>query len=145
MHIRDSWQAKKNPKKCNDMYHVNHLVQKWRGKPTKVAKSTSQIINQASPIIYRMSNITVKINHFFSYPKFPNCLCIISTRHLELLLWGAGLTAQHLQDHLIFFIQLNYVYKFKENKIRCCNLMLNSPCYMVSHWGFHFLLFIQAM
>ena len=43
--------------------------------------------------------------------KFPNCLCSISTRQLELLLWRAGLTAQHMQDFPIFFIQLKYVYK----------------------------------
>ena len=43
--------------------------------------------------------------------KFPNCLWSISTRQLELLLWRAGLTAQHMQDSLIFFIQLNYVHK----------------------------------
>ena len=43
--------------------------------------------------------------------KFPNCLCSISTRQLELLLWTAGPTAQHMQDFPIFFIQLNYVYK----------------------------------
>ena len=43
--------------------------------------------------------------------KFPNCLCSISTRQLELLLWTAGPTAQHTQDSPIFFIQLNYVYK----------------------------------
>ena len=40
--------------------------------------------------------------------KFPNCLCSISTRQLELLLWRAGLTAQHRQDSPIFFKQLNY-------------------------------------
>ena len=40
--------------------------------------------------------------------KFPNCLCSISTRQLELLLWRAGPTAQHMQDSPIFFIQLNY-------------------------------------
>ena len=26
--------------------------------------------------------------------KFPNCLCSISTRQLELLFWRAGLTAE---------------------------------------------------
>ena len=46
--------------------------------------------------------------------KFPNCLCSISTRQLELLLWRAGPTAQHMQDSQIFFIQLNYVYNRKE-------------------------------
>ena len=46
--------------------------------------------------------------------KFPNCLCGISTRQLELLLWRAGPTAQHTQDSRIFFIQLNYVYNRKE-------------------------------
>ena len=57
--------------------------------------------------------------------KFPNCLCGISTRQLELLLWRTGLTAQHIQDCPIFFIQLNYVHNNKE--IRCCHLMINSP------------------
>ena len=33
-----------------------------------------------------------------SWTKFPNCLCGISTRQLELLLWRAGPTAQHMQD-----------------------------------------------
>ena len=46
--------------------------------------------------------------------KFPNCLCGISTRQLELLLWRAGPTAEHTQDSPIFFIQLNYVYNRKE-------------------------------
>ena len=35
--------------------------------------------------------------------KFPNCLCGINTRQLELLLWRAGPTAQHMQDCPIFF------------------------------------------
>ena len=43
--------------------------------------------------------------------EFPNCLCSISTRHLELLLWRAGPTAQHMQDSPILFIQLKYVHK----------------------------------
>ena len=43
--------------------------------------------------------------------KFPNCLCSISARQLELLLWRAGLTAQHMQDFPILFIQLNYARK----------------------------------
>ena len=48
------------------------------------------------------------INNELAELKFPNCLCGISTRQLELLLWRAGLTAQHVQDSPIFFIQLNY-------------------------------------
>ena len=36
-----------------------------------------------------------------------------------------GLTAQHMQDYPIFFIQLNYVHNNKI-KIRCCHLMVNS-------------------
>ena len=48
--------------------------------------------------------------------KFPNCLCSISPRQLELLLWRAGPTEQHLQDCVLFFIQLNYVHKSK-NKV----------------------------
>ena len=58
--------------------------------------------------------------------KFSNCLCSISTRQLELLLWKAGLTAQHLQDCPIFLLELSYVHKSKQNRIRCCNLMLDS-------------------
>ena len=53
--------------------------------------------------------------------KFPICLYGINTRHLELLLWRAGLKAQHTQDCPIFFIQLNNVHNHKE--IRCCHLM----------------------
>ena len=30
--------------------------------------------------------------------EFPNCLCSICTRQLDLLLWRAGPTAQHTQD-----------------------------------------------
>ena len=49
--------------------------------------------------------------------KFPNCPCGISTRQLELLFWRAGPIAQHSQDCPIFFIQLNYVHKTKQNKV----------------------------
>ena len=45
--------------------------------------------------------------------KFPTYLCSISTRQLELLLWRTGPTVQHLQDYLIFSIQMNYVNKIK--------------------------------
>ena len=41
----------------------------------------------------------------------PQLSVSISTRQLELLLWRAGPTAQHMQDFPIFFIQLNYVCK----------------------------------
>ena len=43
--------------------------------------------------------------------KFPNSLCGINTRQLELLLWRTGLTAQHFQDCPIFYILLNYTDK----------------------------------
>ena len=39
-----------------------------------------------------------------------------------------GMTAQHLQDYLIFFIQPNHVYKIKINKIRLCHHMI-TPLY----------------
>ena len=38
---------------------------------------------------------------------------------------GYSSTAQHIQDSLIFFIQLNYAHKSKH--IRCCHPMLNLP------------------
>ena len=62
--------------------------------------------------------------------KFPNCLCSISTRQLELLLRRAGLTAQHLQDCPTFFIQLNYVHKSKKNKVQ--PLYVKLPCHKVA-------------
>ena len=74
--------------------------------------------------------------------KFLNCLYSISTKQFELLLWRAGLTAQHTQGGPIFFIQLNYVHNNKE--IRYCHLMLNSPATRWN-WGFHFLLISEAM
>ena len=37
-----------------------------------------------------------------------------------------GPTAQHSQDCLIFFIQLNHVYKIKINKTRWCHLIISS-------------------
>ena len=51
------------------------------------------------------------------YTNFPNLLCSISTRQLELLLWRAEMTAKHLQDYPVLFIQLNDVYKSKQNKV----------------------------
>ena len=74
--------------------------------------------------------------------KFPNCLCSISTRQLELLLWRAGLTAQHMQDSPIFFIQLNCVNK-SENKVLppyAISLPQGGTC-----WEFYFLLISEAM
>ena len=40
-------------------------------------------------------------------------LALISGKNvtIKLLLWRVGLTAQHMQDCPIFFIQLNYVHK----------------------------------
>ena len=57
-------------------------------------------------------------NHiFYKNVEFPNCLCSSSTRKLELLLWGAGPTAQHSQDCPIFFKKLNYVHRSKQNTV----------------------------
>ena len=62
--------------------------------------------------------------------KFPNWLCGIKGRQLELMFWTAGLTSQHLQDCLIFFIQLNYVHKSKQNKVLPPYIKL--PCHKVA-------------
>ena len=76
------------------------ILRKWEQLEKKIANFRNHRFT------YRcMSQITPKSL------KFPNCLCSISTRQLELLLWRAGPTAQHMQDFPIFFIQLNYVYK----------------------------------
>ena len=53
-------------------------------------------------------NMPSRLYNLLIQQKFPNCLCSISTRQLELLLWRAGHTAQHMQDSPIFFLQLNY-------------------------------------
>ena len=68
----------------------------------------------AQPLIPSVLKYLSSGQRFTFIPKFPNCLCGISTRQLELLLWRAGPTAQHTQDSRIFFIQLNYVYNRKE-------------------------------
>ena len=60
--------------------------------------------------------------------KFPNCLCSISTRQLELLLWRAGPAAQHIQDCPIFFIQLNYVH----NQYKVLPPYVKLPCHKVA-------------
>ena len=69
--------------------------------------------------------------------KLSNFLCGISTRQLELLLGRTSLTAQHSQDGPIFFIQLSYVHKLKQNKV--LPPYVNS---LATRWqlGFHFLL-----
>ena len=54
--------------------------------------------------------------HHCNVTQFPNCLCSISTRKLELLLRRTGPIAQHMQDCPIFFIPLNYVHKLKQAK-----------------------------
>ena len=62
--------------------------------------------------------VTAILKTFLTQEEISQCLCGISTRQLELLLWRAGPTAQHLQYYLIFFIQLNYVYiKIQQNKV----------------------------
>ena len=102
-----------------------------------------EIIEQVTGFIYLGHNF-IPDDTTDSEPdnrKFANCLYSTSTRQLELLLWIAGPTAQHMQDCPIFFIQLNYVHK---KDIRCCHLMLNFPA---TRWkpGFHFLLINEAM
>ena len=53
--------------------------------------------------------------------KLPNCLCGISTRQLELLLWRARSDSPtYSQVCTIFFIQLNNVNKFKNNVLPPC-------------------------
>ena len=75
--------------------------------------------------------------------QFPNCLCSISTRQLELLLWRAGLTAQHMQDSPIFLIQWYYVHN---NKNKVLPPYGKFPYHKVAqHWEFHFLLINEAM
>ena len=51
---------------------------------------------------------------------------------------------QHSQDCTICFIQLNYVHKSKQNKIRCYHLMLNFPAKRW-HMGFYFLFLSSAI
>ena len=75
--------------------------------------------------------------------KFPNCLCSISTRQLELLLWRSGPTAQHMQDSPIFFMQLNYVHN---NKNKVLPPYDKFPLHKVAqHWELQFLLINEAM
>ena len=55
-----------------------------------------------------------------------------------------GPTAWNMQGHLIFFIQLNYVYKWIQNQLKCCHLMLNTPATRW-HLGFYFLFLYSAI
>ena len=89
------------------------------------ADYASTDINGALALHYAAQNDFAVSNYFlvfffcmkrFEWHNFPNCLCGIRTRQLELLLWRAGLTAQHMQYSPVFFIQLNYVHNNK-NKV----------------------------
>ena len=87
--------------------------------------------------------LAYSFDRFYVITKFPNCLSGISTRQLELLLWRAGPTAQHMPDSPIFLIQLNYVHN---NKNQVLPPYDKFPCHKVTqHWEFHFLLINEAM
>ena len=58
-----------------------------------------------------------------SHRDFPIVCVILALDSWHYCSGEQGLTAQHLQDCLIFFIQLNNVYKRKINEIRCCHLI----------------------
>ena len=65
--------------------------------------------------------------------KFPNCLCSINTRQLELLLWRARPNSPtYLQDSTIFFIQLNNMNNEIKSKVLLCYVYY--PCHKVAHF-----------
>ena len=71
--------------------------------------------------------------YFKDLIKFPNCLHSISSRHLELLLMRARpKSPTYPQDCTIFFTLLSNVYT--KIKIRCCYLMIKSPCHKVANF-----------
>ena len=74
---------------------------------------------------------------------FPNCLCGISTRQLELLLWKTRPDSQtYPQDCSIFFIQLNNVNKLKKGVPTLCEF----PSHKVAHYKeSHSLLFNETI
>ena len=113
-------------------------------KTTAVVESLSTTSTRCSvtEITSLLQDSTNKMRNLHQI-KFPNCLCSISTRQLEQLLWRAGSTAQHMHDSPVFFIHLNYVPK-NQNKV--LPPYGKFPCHQVAqYWEFHFLLINEAM
>ena len=85
-----------------DIYHPLHCCCSLHIDLTLLhisAKNRLHLLFYSGIDIYEpATNTTLKCH----IQRFPNCMCGISTRQLELLLWRAGLTAVGTQDCYVY-------------------------------------------
>ena len=68
------------------------------------------------------------------FQNFPFVCAVLALDSLNYYSGKQGLTAQHSQNYPIFFIQLNHVYKIKQNKV--LKPYDNSLCHKVTYFLF---------